>query len=106
MLIDGILLIDNSVIANSHVESGTAFPSDPNEGRMFYLAQAQLGFDPGLYVHNGIKWVTGDVTKITAGNGLVGGGSSGDVSLAVDTNIVATQTFVENKVSTIDCGSF
>jgi hypothetical protein len=106
MLIDGILLIDNSVIANSHVESGTAFPSDPSEGRMFYLAQAQAGFDPGLYIHNGIKWVTGDVTKVTAGTGLTGGGTSGDISLAVDTSIVATQTYVNGKVATIDCGNF
>jgi len=106
MLIDGILLIDNSVIANSHVESGTTFPLDGDQGRMFYLTQSITGFDAGFYVHNGSKWVTGDITKITAGNGLTGGGSSGDVSLAVNTNIVATQEFVNDKVSVIDGGSF
>ena len=106
MLIDGILLIDNSVISNSHVESGTSFPTDGDTGRMFYLTRAISGFDAGFYVHNGTNWVTGDITKITAGNGLLGGGSAGDISLAVDTNIVATQTFVNTKVSVIDCGTF
>lgn len=106
MLIDGISLIDSSVISNSHVESGTAFPTNADQGRMFYLIQAIDGFDAGFYVYNGSNWVTGDVTKVTAGTGLLGGGAAGDVSLAIDTNVIATQSYVDTKVSTIDCGTF
>lgn len=105
MLIDGISLVDSSVIANSHVESGTTFPT-PSLGRMFYLNAPFNGNDVGFYVYNGTAWTTGDVTKITASTGLTGGGSSGDVALSVDTSIIATNNYVDQKVSQIDCGTF
>ena len=90
MLIDGINLVEGSSIINSHVEPGTTFPAAPSVGRMFYLTAASGGNDPGMYVYNGTAWITGDVTKIIAGLGLLGGGSGGDVTVGVDTSVIAT----------------
>lgn len=101
MLIDGISLVDSSVIANSHVESGTAFPSPPSLGRMFYLNAAFGGNEPGLYVYNGTAWLTGDITSVSVGSGLTGGGASGDISIGVDTAVIATKTYADSKVAIV-----
>jgi hypothetical protein len=110
MLIDGISLVDNSVIANSHVESGSTFPAGPSAGRMYYLDTLFQSNEPGLYVFNGTGWVTGDITSITAGSGLTGGGLSGNVAMAVDTSVIATRAYTDAATlaatSVLDGGEF
>jgi len=107
MLIDGLNLVDTSDVKNLEVESVTAFPTtDLTPGRMVYLSVALTGYDPGMYTFNGTEWLTGDVTEVLAGTGLIGGGTNGVVSLRVDTNVIATQQFVLDTVDTVDGGLF
>jgi hypothetical protein len=92
MLLDGVTLASGSEIQNSHVESGTSFPSPVTQGRMYYLSAASGNNAIGLYVYDGTTWVTGDITSVSVGNGLTGGGGSGSISLSIDTTVIATTT--------------
>jgi hypothetical protein len=87
--------------------------SDPSaaEGGLFYHSGSNV-----LKFHNGSSWVSlssasGDITGVTAGNGLTGGGTSGGVSLAVgagngitvnsgDVAVTAAQTTITSVLNT------
>jgi phage-related tail fiber protein len=95
MLIDGINLPTTATIVNAAVENVTSFPSSPGVGRAVFLTIASGQNAPGFYVFDGSTWANGDVTGVTAGSGLTGGGTSGTVTLAVDTSIIAAKTYVD-----------
>lgn len=58
----------------------------------------QLYFDTGdnkIYVHDGTSWVdiSGDITSITAGTGLTGTGTSGDITLDLANTAVTAGSY-------------
>ena len=99
MLIDGITLVGGSEIYNAVIETGTTFPLSPIEGRMFFLSAASGPNSIGFYVYDGTEWVTSDITSITAGSGISGTGSTGDVTLSLTESGVTPGTY---KSITVD----
>jgi hypothetical protein len=52
MLFDGLKLVEQSKAVNLTVDSGVAFPTNPNRGELFFLST-----DSTLYSHTGTEWV-------------------------------------------------
>lgn len=84
---------DVNAIASA-VNAGAQFPDSPRLGSLFFLSTQQGSHMPGHYTFNGTDWITGDISSVTAGYGLLGGGPGGDVTLSLDSSIVVTSNDV------------
>ena len=73
--------LNQNQIVNVVLHKLSSAPSSPVSGQIYYNTT-----DNTVYFWDGTAWLSigGDIAVVTAGNGLIGGGTTGTVSLAVN----------------------
>jgi len=95
----------NNQLQNATLHPNSSAPSSPSAGQVYFNTGSSK-----LFVSDGSNWIdlTGDITGITAGTGLTGGGTNGAVTLNVigGTGITANADDISITNTAVTPGSY